>query len=399
MLPRKPRSAKLPLLIALPVLLALGVAAVFLIPTDPAPRPIPPTPGFANDDPGPTGNGTDPLIADPNPRPRPNPRPSAPSDVAVAEAIEDEADAAMDAVRSRLELKFKHAEYKLDRTWTLEQVMRRLDALSGTHFTAADFALSFPDGTDPIAVITCATIQGHEMPDGPLKMTVDLRTGKSTREGRVLARNADGYVLLGDAEYRLVSEVLREAVQAHVILQADTDSGLASLETPFQVPQNAVFAATDFTANPVKGEPLSAAFACHTLRGEPLAEPAVVTINYKTRTATLSAAKSPGWMELPGDRDQLMRRTRWMLREVASRALEKVAEGVPAAELTAEKAHNEAWIWSHAVVLPFDVTLKFDKEQPQRMILEIATCFGRQLPYPAVRYVADSSTGTFAFEE
>jgi hypothetical protein len=396
--PPKPRSAKLPLLIALPVLLVIGVVAVFLIPNDPPPQPQPPAPIFANEEPGPGGDDGDPLVTDPNPRPRPNPKPGSPTEVAVAKAMEDEIDAAMEAIRARLELKFKYAEYVVDRTWTLEQVVRRVDTLNGKYFNATDYTLGFPEGENPVAIITCATIQGDALPDGALSMTVNLRTGKSSREGRVLARTTDGYVLLGDAEYRYISEVLREAAQSHVIAQAGTASGLAGLDTSFGVPAEAAFEAADFTAGAVKGAPLSAEFACRSIRGEPLAEPAVVTINYATRTATLSAVRSSSWMEAPDNRDQFMRDCRWMMREVASGALQEMAEGIPATELTPEEACNQTWTWNYVAFLPFDVKLTFDKDNPQRVVLEVATCFGRPLPFAAVRYVADSSTGTYAFE-
>jgi hypothetical protein len=391
----KPRSAKLPLLIALPVLLAIGVAVVFLIPNDPPPQPQPPEPLLSNDEPAPIVDKDNPLVG-PDPRPRPRPKPGAPSEVAVAKAMEGEAGAAMEAIRSRLELKFKYAEYKLDRSWTLEQVMRRPDALSGTHFAATDYSLSFPDGEDPQAVITCATIQGRELPDGALTLTLNLRTGDAKRQGRILARNAAGYVLLGDSEYREISEALRAAVLDHVLRQDGVASGLAEFKA-VSSPPDSMFVSTDFTIAGVKEAALAVDFTCHSIGSEELAHPAVISIDYATRTVKLSASNSPDWIAPPRDRERFTRRSHYLFMSVSDGIVARIINGGDLDEIRPEGAHRSHWSWAYSEVMPFDV--KIVEGTANRVVLEVATSFGRPLPFAKVRYVAEPGAGKFEFED
>src|SRR5690606_5711084 len=114
----------------------------------------------------------DPLHVDPDKIIRPNPQPGAPATAALATEIEAEARAGQEAIRARLELRFKNNGYEVNREWTLASVMRKLDVLEGKHFAAGDYRLSFPDSEHPIARVECATRKGAALPDGPLLMVV-----------------------------------------------------------------------------------------------------------------------------------------------------------------------------------------------------------------------------------
>jgi hypothetical protein len=389
----KQPSVKLPLLLAAPVLLVLGVAAVFLLQPDPPPRPQPnpPEPLPGNDAPRPDDDG-DPLI-DPDPRPRPKPVPGAPTEVAVAEAMRAEIDRAFGEVRARLELKFKGAGYALDRGWTLEQVVRRLDKLTGKYFDAADYTLTYPEADDALAEIICATMQGRGLADGPLSMRVNLRTGETTRAGVVLARNSDGYVLLNEHQYREISDVLRRAAVAHILDQTQAASGLAGF---MNMEARGDFDATDFSAKAAKSG-LGAEFACRSVHGAQLAEPAVISVDYLARTIKASKANSAGWMYFDDDRERLKRRCDWFLPEVASYVLEQAAAKVPVGEVRLEAAQDSNWGWRYSSFTPFDVTIVEYTEA--RVVLEIAGSFGRPLPFTRLRYVAEPATRKYKFEE
>jgi hypothetical protein len=389
----KQPSVKLPLLIAAPVLLVIGVAAVFLLQPDggPTPQPNVPEPLATNDAPRPDDGG-DPLV-DPDPRPRPEPKPGAPTEIAVADAMKAEVDRAFNEVRARLELKYKGADYTLDRSWTLEQVVRRLDKLTGTHFNATDYALTFPQADDALAEITCATVQGRELPDGPLTMSLNLRTGETTRTGTIFARNADGYVLLDARQYREISDMLRRAAVAHILDQAQAASGLAGF---MHMEARGDFDATDFSAEAAKSG-FGAEFACRSVRGAPLAEPAVISVDYKARTVTLSRVTAPGWMELDEERDRFTRRAQWLMQVVANHALGQAGLKVAKADIQLEAAPDSDWGWRYASFTPFDVTIV--EYSAERVVLEVASCFGRALPFGKVRYVAEPATGTYKFED
>ena len=103
----KQSSTKLPILLALPVLALLGVAAVFLLgPDDPdPPKPPGPQPELNEPETPPGNDGEDPLKVDPSTIKRPTPKPGAPESIDVAEAMYAEAFEHMRAVRARLELK------------------------------------------------------------------------------------------------------------------------------------------------------------------------------------------------------------------------------------------------------------------------------------------------------
>lgn len=389
----KQASVKFPLLLAVPVLLVIGVVAVIMLQPEPPPQPKPPEPLPLNDGPGPSADGGDPLI-DPDPRPRPQPKPGAPTEITVAQAMEAEVDRAFEEVRARLELKFKGAEYVLDRTWTLEQVVRRTDKLIGTHFDATDYTLTFPQSDDALAEITCATVKGLALPDGPLVMRVNVRTGETSRTGRILARNAAGYVLIGETEYRLITDVLRGAVSEHLMRQRHVESGLAEF-TPVELRSESAMAVEDFTATPSKTG-LGVVFACRTIQKAELAEPAVIVVDYGLRSVKISEVDNVGWMQFDLDREQFTRRSDWLLRNVTTYVTQQAANGAAIENIRVELADNNEWRWHYSSLTPFDI--KIAECSPERVVLEISTHYGRPLPFAKVRYVAEPAAGTYKFE-
>jgi len=389
-------SAKLPLLLALPVLIVIGIVGFALQPDDP-PANHGPEPEPILDCGGPhlpPDNRGGP-ITDPDPRPRPDAKPGAPTSAAEAAALELEAWASIEAIRARLELKYKYAEYQLDRGWTLEVVMRKLDALNTTNFAAADYTLTFPEGAEPGAVISCASRKGHKLADGALTMTVDLRTGRSVKDGRILARTADGYVLLGEGEYALMCELIRSAAAAHVVRQAASGEALAPVEG--LIAQAGSFFAADFSAGASEASALAIEIACRTFRGEPLAEPGVLTLDYKARSASLSRVSAKSWFPVP-EREELENVLRWRLRSIARWALTQVEGGKAAVDLRPEGGEQNAWLWQHMNLLPFDIQIVVDAAKPKRVELRIGTVYGQKLPFGRLTYVMDQEANTSGFE-
>ena len=389
-------SAKLPILIALPALIVMGVVAVFLLQPDPPPPPKPaPLDDLPGSEPHHRPPDADPLKPDPNARPRPEPRPGAPSTAELASDMSSEAWDGLESIRSRLELKFKYAEYTLDRTWTLETVMRKLERLDGKHFAGTDYSLTYPEGTEPMAEIVCATIQGQELPDGPLKLSVNIRTGESEKTGHILARDVNGFVLLGLASYQQITECLTTAVVSHALAQRETEPGtLASLDNRIETWQAPDFAPADFSAVQVQPKPLCVEFACRSFHGEELAEPAVIQIDYATQSVQISRVSAATWLPLPSDREQYKDRCRWALRSLAYQAVNRLASGTAPTEISQQSLNMENWAVRYSGVLPFEFAIEITESDPRKAIVSIATHFGRPLPFKRLRYVAQVGSET-----
>jgi len=395
----KPRSVRLPLLIALPVLVLLGLAAVFLSGQEPPPPPQPPAPNLPEPDNSPPRQPeTDPLQVDPDPTPRPIR--GAPATAQEAEEMADEAWGALENIRARLELKYKGAEYRLDRGWTIELLMRRLDRLDGKHFRGTDFALEFPEGNEPVAVARCVARNGATLPDGELKLTVNLRTGITEKSGRLLARTPEGLILLGEREYAKLDGLIREAIFRHCERQqAHPGGGLAPLDGLYDDSPEEPFDVASLSATAVANRPLAVEFACRSLNGDRLAEPAVVTLDYADKSVAISRVSAKSWMPLPDDREAFKNQCRWYLRILAGTARNALEAGTPRTQITLEGDERFGWAIRYAVVLPFDVKLTISESEPWTITLEVATQFGRPLPFKPLRYVTGGKDDRDGWED
>lgn len=383
-------SVKLPLMIAAPVLLVIGgVAAFFLLPDPPAPPPQPaPQPLDNTGNERPPDNGEDPLPVEIDPRPRPEPNNGAPDSAALADAMLEEAWGAMENIRSRLELKYKYAEYTLDRELTLEAVMRKLSRLDGTHFKGADYALSFPPGEGDLVRIECRTIETRPLPDGPLVMTVDMRTGETSKEGTIFARNTEGYVLLGDPAYRALTEIFQYAVNDHFSVQQETPEGLADVELLMPDEPEAPFKAGDFKVSKV-GE-MGFRISCSSVSGEAIASPVSLTGDYESNTISVSTAASEDWMRPPTNREEVKDRLDYVLRTMARAVFQQMDAGKKPAELRVYRLNAYYWYLRWAQISPFDIRFEVTEGETRKVTFTVATSFGKALPFKPVRYVATS---------
>lgn len=382
------RSMKLPLLLAVPVMLVLAAVAVFLLlPDQPPPPPTPdPAPLDNSGVAKPPDDGEDPLPAEIDPRPRPKPNNGAPESGSVADAMLAEAWGAMEDIRSRLELKYKYAKYKLDRTLTLETVLRRLSRLDGDYFKGTDYALSYPESEEDLVQIECLTIEGRDLPDGPLTMTVEMRTGESTTEGTIFARNAEGYVVLGDSAYRALTVIMRESILDHFNVQNGYTEGLADLValTPNEVPEP--FSTDDFKAS--SSGAMGYRLSCATVDGEGLAQPVVVTADYDVNTISITSIPSDDWMRPPDDRERLKNRIDWLLQDMARNALNQLEREIKAEDIRIYTLGASWWYFRWAELSPFDVKLEITPGDSPKVTLTVATSFGKPLPFKPVRFVA-----------
>ena len=394
----KQNSTKLPILLALPVLVLLGVAAVCLLgPDDPEP-PKPPGPEPIINEPStePPGNdGKDPLDVDPSTIKHPVPRPGAPESVEVAQAMYAEAFEHMRAVRARLELKYKYADYQVDRGWTLESVMRHLEKLDGEYFLRGDFKLSFPEGEEPEVLIECATQKGAELPDGKLSLSVNLRTGESVEQGTILARNPQGGVLLNaDDTERMRYLLLRSAVN-HMLLQLQVkDDSLAPTEDLIDS-RWSHFEESDFSVT-ARGKTVT--LACRTIKGEPLAEPCVIGIDYAGRRVSLSSMPSHPWPSGPDSVEAVTESGEWYLRQFAESAATLVNTEGHDETVTFAELNMSSWYFVQMGICPFDMTIKVEKGDKVKVTIEIHSSWGRPLPCKYVRLVAHPAQNDYAYE-
>ncbi|MCB9934606.1 MAG: hypothetical protein H6840_02855 [Planctomycetes bacterium] len=312
----------------------------------------------------------------------------------------DEAWAALDDVRARLELKYKQAEYRLERTWTVESLMRRLDRLDGKYFHGTDFTLSFPEGEEPVVEVACVSMDGAKLPDGELRMNVNLRTGRTTKSGCILARNTDGLVLLGERETKTLSDWMLHAVYAHLEAQtARTEDGLAPLEDLFEKGSPTPFLPDDFRATQVVERPMAIELTCSTLQGKQLAEPAVIVLDYAARRAKISGPKSAAWIPIPESREDFKERCLWLTRLLTRTARMNLDAGMQRQEVLDRFVVPTGWALRWAGILPFDIKMEISEESPWIITVEIVSSFSRPLPYPAPTYVSRQAKGQEGWED
>ncbi|MCA8913698.1 MAG: hypothetical protein KDB82_18585 [Planctomycetes bacterium] len=393
----KQSSTKLPILLALPVLALLGVAAVFLLgPDDPdPPKPPGPQPELNEPETPPGNDGEDPLKVDPSTIKRPTPKPGAPESIDVAEAMYAEAFEHMRAVRARLELKYKYADYQLDRAWTLETVMRHLEKLDGEYFQRGDFRLSFPEGDEPEVLIECVTQKGAELPDGTLSLAVNLRTGKSAEQGVLYARNRQGGVLLNADDTWRVRNLLQRCAIAHILAQlkhegegvAPTDDLINSTWEHFEH--------DDFSIT-TRGQ--AVAFACRSIMGEPLAEPCVIDVDYARKRVSLSSMPSNPWPPGPESAESLQDSAEWYLRSIAESASALVKKEGHGEEVSLDELEVSPWYFTQMGVCPFDLTIRVKKGERVTVTLEIRSSWGRPLRCKYVRLIACPDQDDYRFE-
>jgi hypothetical protein len=154
------------------------------------------------------------------------------------------------------------------------------------------------------------------------------------------------------------------------------------------------FDATDFARTRAGS---ATEFACRTLHGEKLAEPAVITIDYTAGTAKISQVSAASWMPLPDDRKRYQDRCEWYLNALARHALKLVADGKPASD--AMKWQNISWMLSSTGLLPFDLKISVTDDTPRKAVIEIGSSFGRALPFRRLRYVTQEGAQKGAFQD
>lgn len=381
----------LPLLLGVPVLALLGVAAVILLGPHNAPTPHAPAPNVSESDPPATHPPRElppPHIDQPPPQPE-HPHAGTPDNVADADAMLEEARAAMRRIRGRLELKYKYAGYELDRNWTLDKILRHPERLNGKYFEVGDFALSFDPGK-PLVVIGCKTHKGEALPDGELSLSVDLSNGRSTEQGSLFAHVANGVLLPDDARKEAV-RILQRAVVTHMRASSKTADGVAGKGLDRSEADGTSFSPDDFTCT-ISGK--TAAFACRTIKGRKLARPLVVTVDYAARNVKLSGP----WMRMKSTRDSFIQYGDYYLHLLA----------VQIAEIAKRKDHPRAvrlgelnlddWFFNALGICPFDLKIEIGKDDPLRVTLSVATYFGQPLPFKELRYVAVPDQKHYGFE-
>jgi len=385
------KSARLPILIALPVLLILGaVAVVLLLPDPPTPPPAPdPRPLDNTTEIPPADGGDDPLEYKPDPRPQPRPDHGAPDSAAKAEAMLEEAWGAMEEIRSRLELKYKYADYTLDRTLTLETVMRKLSRLDGAYFVGNDYALAFPEAEGDLVRIECATISGRDLPDGPLSMSVDMRTGETKRDGKLFARDANGHVLLSDTDCRTLTELLREPVLTHFAHQRALTGELAPVTNLLPEAPPSPFSADDFKAIAVGA--MGYRLSCHSVGGQTLATPIDITGDYATNSISVTSLPSRQWMPPPDDRESFKRRIQGLLDDVSRMAITQLENGTKVEDLRVYLLGGSWWYYRYADFSPFDIKLEVTDLEARKITITVAGSYGSPLPFKAVRFISDGS--------
>lgn len=394
----KPRSTKLPILLALPLLALVVVGAVLLLePDDPEPPP-PPNPELYDPEPGPAADNGEPvpLEVDPNTITRPKPRPGAPETVELANAILDEAWSAMREIRARLELKYKYADYAIDRSWTISSVMRRPEKLSGTYFATEDFSIEFPESEDPFVEITCLTRKGLPLPDGTLTMTLNLRNGECTEAGTIHARSIRGGVLLPDDHYRSLTNVLQRAAISHMIRHSREDTPSATTLEDLTSIRYQRFSAEDFGLV-AAGETVTV--SCRSIRGEPLEYPCEIKIDYSSSHITISNVPSREWMPLPESRQDFEDSGDWYLRQMVEQVSALIAQEGHPRQVTLKELSVNDWFFVSCNACPLDLNISLSAADPLVVTLEFKTSWGRPLPFKAVRFVGEPDKDRYGFEE
>lgn len=382
------------LVLVLPIFVILVAGTVYaLLPDDTPPPPQPNTGLLPNPDPLPPpkpGPGPlEPLV----PEPLGKRRAGAPASLAEADAILREVNEKLSAVRARLELKFKVNEYSHDPAWTLEGVMRRLTAMDGTHFRAADYSLTFPDAAAPVAHITCNTCQGAALPDGPIVMVVDLKTGKSELRGQLLARDDYDRVYLPEPAARIAADEVHRLFTEDFLLRTGADTEVAARSRRWRDEDELKH--FTFAVKVLHDSPALVEYACREAGGSPLTEPMVLRFDYGTWVLDRSDCSNTAWQPAIPERSEMMSDLRWRIGSVAEMAGNSLRGGVALTERTIGKSGVSQWHVLGSEFLPSDLRIACSGTTVR---VTIASSFGRPLPFAALVYTYDTATdaGKFA---
>jgi hypothetical protein len=395
-----PSQKKLMLLVALPVTGALILAGVwFALPEPPAPPPTPnqaPEPEPPQPDPG----TNEPEVIHPIERPDPEPVPNAPRNPEVAEAMRVEAFEGLKRIRSRLELKYKYADYQHDTAWTVEGVVRRPERLNGEYFEFADFKLSFPVPEEANVELSVATAKGVELPDGPLALRVNLGTGESEETGEVFARDHNGRVLLLDKHYAEATDVIMSVMHEWISIQ-NLPEGEPRGRMLEYLEDRLEWRLDNFERGDlVLGKKLSNGrleFSLRTYHGHELSWPAVVYYDPGTENFELVDVQSPRWMPVPDDADRLKSNIRWDLRWSCEQVFhDDEYEPVVPDSVSTDILDTDVYVESRSE--PSDWTVELVPGDSPKVIVELHSSFGRPLPFGKLRFVYDSEHDEGSFE-
>lgn len=390
-------STRLVILIALPAtgLLILGVVWWML----PSPRPPAPTPQPAPE----PGMETDPHSPDiVEHDPAPPPATNAPDSAVVAEAMKTEAFSSMKRIRSRLELKYKYADYKHDSAWTVKSVMRRPERLDGEYFLGMDFKLQFDDPEEPVVTLSAATAQGINLPDGPLTLTVDLSSGKSTEAGELYARDRNGRLLLSDEHYDEGSSVLMSALYHWVTLQrlGESDDERRSDEND-RFERNLGYGLEEFDRDDlVVGKTLpngKIEFSLRTLKGQPMSWPCVLYVDQTNMSVEIAEAPSTAWMPVPSDAEWLKRYLSWRISNHCKDLLSSDSD-TESLLTTPSPDALPIYVLETSESLPSDWTIDLERGETTKLVFQLHSSFGRALPFGKLRYVYDVKANSGEFE-
>ncbi|MHC4840787.1 MAG: hypothetical protein ACYTDT_07450 [Planctomycetota bacterium] len=198
-------------LLATLLISTIGGAALLLIPPD-----EPPINHGGNDedepepDPTPKGNSPGPHVDRPD-IPPPPVGSVGPSTTDEAELWLEDVTKAMNHIRSRIEYKYQTSGRKLEKQWTIAELVRRPERAESERFVLSDFELSYVAEPEPTFSIRCETSRGKAMAAGALTMTVTLGSGKVEFGGYPYALGPNGGVLLSkDAQEHLIENVHRQ---------------------------------------------------------------------------------------------------------------------------------------------------------------------------------------------
>ncbi len=383
------------LVLVLPIFVILVAGTVYaLLPDDTPPPPQPNTGLLPDPDPLPPpkpGPGPlEPLVTEPKGKRRAG----APASLVEADAILREVNEKLSSVRARLELKFKVNEYLHDPAWTLEGVMRRLSTMDGTHFRAADYSLTFPDPAAPVAHISCNTRQGAALPDGPIVMVLNLKTGKSELKGDLLARDDYDRVYLSDN----VASVAANEILGRFATDFLKRTGGSVEHSPRyrRWRDEEVLARFNISAKMLSEDPPVVEYACRTVAESELAEPMILRFDYGTWQMQRSECSCTAWQPAIPDRAEFCDQLRWRIASIAEHAASALRAGAQVTERTIGQTGVSPWSVQGDGFLPTDFRIS---AAGTTVRVTLASSLGRPLPYAAIVYTYDTATDTGKFAD
>lgn len=376
------------LVLVLPVFIIVVAGTVYaLLPDSPPAPPLPNTGLLPDPEPLPPTGDPDKPLQPLVPAPKGQRRTGAPASLVEADAILAEVNEKLTSVRSRLELKFKVNEYQHDPAWDLQSVMRRLSTMDGTHFRAADYALGFPAPAEPVVEIACNTRQGAALPDGPIKMVVNLKTGESEIVGNLYARDQYDriYLSAGDLDYA-AETVLTRFNADFVVRTGGTDD--SSYYRPWR--RRSSLTDADFVVSVLSEQPLVVEYACRAGGGSELAEPVVLRFDYSTWRMTCSNVASEKWHPKLEDRDEFKDDNQWRLSHLTELAQRFGQSGKPVSERRLGEMGCSSWAVGGSGYSACDIRVS---ATDRKIRVSIATSMGRPLPFAQLVYERDIATG------